>query len=406
MSKNIWQVGELTKHIAQLLDRHVGTVQIMGEISGWSVASSGHRYFTLKDAQAQMDCVLWASRRLNFRPTNGMQVLVRGRLTVYGPRGKYQIDCDSLTPAGKGDLFLAFEALRQDLQNQGFFDSARKRDLPPLPQRIGVVTSASGAALQDILSTLARRAPYQEVFIAPARVQGEEASLEIAVAIEALNDPDLGLDVLIVGRGGGSMEDLWAFNTLPVVMAIFESQVPVISAVGHETDFTLADFVADQRAATPTGAAELVSQWDRLRLQELLDSYGVKFTDKITERLVNYHDRLDRLAHSYALQRVPDLLRQTMQQVDEFSERLHSKVQNLFQHKQQELQNLTVQLKALAPLAPLDRGFALLEQDGHILSPQDQINLDQSLTVIRKTESLEGDRQQRLAVQVMEITLD
>ena len=399
--KSVWQVSDLTKQIAQLLDRHVGSVQLMGEISNWNVAGSGHRYFVLKDAQSQIDCVLWSSRRLNFRPTNGMQVLLKGRLTVYGARGKYQIDCDSLAAAGQGDLFLAFEALRQELQAQGFFDSDRKRDLPPLPQRIGIVTSSAGAALQDILSTLARRAPYQEIFLAPARVQGAEASLEIAAAIEALNDPALNLDVLIVGRGGGSMEDLWAFNTMPVVTAIFESEIPVISAVGHETDSTLADFVADHRAPTPTGAAEMVSQWDQNRLDALLDSYSTQLSTQINHRLSDYQDQVDRLQHSYALQRIPDYLKHTMQRVDEMASRLHHSVENLLRSKHQALSNLAIQLEALAPLAPLDRGFALLQQDGRILSVQDPINPDQPLTVVRKSEASGGIKEEQIKVKII-----
>lgn len=213
-SKDAMTVANLTQAITLLLRDEIGIVRVTGEISGFTAAASGHRYFTLKDESAQIDCVMWASRTLSFRPKNGMQVVIQGRLTVYAPRGKYQIDCDRMTAAGQGDLYLAFAALKEALAERGYFDPDRKRGIPAFPLKIGVVTSPTGAVIQDILSTLNRRSPHCEIYLCPATVQGENAPEEIASAIKALQNTDA--NVLIVGRGGGSIEDLWAFNTLPV----------------------------------------------------------------------------------------------------------------------------------------------------------------------------------------------
>ena len=258
-TRRIYTVSELTSGIRALVEGAFGEVWIEGEISNCKVWNTGHMYFTLKDGGSQMKAVMFrtAVRYLRFKPEDGLHVVARGRLSVYEPKGEYQIVCEHMEPHGLGALQLAFDQLKKKLQAEGLFDAARKRPLPALPRRIGIVTSLDGAALRDILKVLRRRAPNASVLIRPARVQGEDAAADVATALRMIARVP-GVDVIIVGRGGGSIEDLWAFNEERVARAIVRSPVPVVSAVGHETDVTIADFVADLRAPTPSAAAEMV----------------------------------------------------------------------------------------------------------------------------------------------------
>ena len=286
-ARRVLTVTELTASVRVLLESKYAEVWIEGEISNARVWKTGHLYFTLKDTGAQLRAVMFRSalRLQRFRPEDGQHVIARGRISVYEPKGEYQIVCDHLEPQGVGALQLAYEQLRRKLEGEGLFDAARKRALPPLPRKIGVVTSLDGAALRDILNVLRRRHPDAHVIISPTRVQGDRAAEEIAAALRRLYGvPDV--DVIIAGRGGGSIEDLWAFNTEPVARAIAASPVPVISAVGHETDFTISDFVADLRAPTPSAAAELV----------------VARKDEMTARIRGFEQRLGAAARD-ALQR-------------------------------------------------------------------------------------------------------
>ena len=257
--RKIYSVSELTQAIRSVLENRFAEIWVEGEISNCKVWNTGHMYFTLKDGGAQMKAVMFRSalRYLRFKPADGLRVVARGQLGVYEPKGEYQIVCEHMEPQGLGALQLAFEQLKQKLQAQGLFDPARKRPLPALPRRIGIVTSLDGAALRDILKVLKRRAPNTSVLIRPARVQGEDAAADVATALRMIGKVP-GVDVVIVGRGGGSIEDLWAFNEERVAKAIATCPVPVVSAVGHETDVTIADFVADLRAPTPSAAAEMV----------------------------------------------------------------------------------------------------------------------------------------------------
>jgi exodeoxyribonuclease VII large subunit len=365
-SKNAMTVANLTQAITLLLREEIGIVRVTGEISGFTTAASGHRYFTLKDESAQIDCVMWANRSLSFRPKNGMQVVVQGRLTVYAPRGRYQIDCDRMTAAGEGDLYLAFAALKEELAERGYFDPEHKRNIPSLPLKIGVVTSPTGAVIQDILSTLNRRSPHCQIYLCPATVQGETAPDEIAGAITALQNTNA--DVLIVGRGGGSIEDLWAFNTLPVAEAIYHSRIPIISAVGHETDFTIADFVADLRAATPTAAAEIVSQYDRDTLLQQLDFWENRLTRSVQQEMQNYRQRLNSLTNSYALQNFSDRLHDRAQQLDEAEQSMQKSLTRHLRQSVTKLDRITAHLRSLHPLSPLQRGFALLKVGDRLLT--------------------------------------
>jgi exodeoxyribonuclease VII large subunit len=257
--RTVYTVSELTAGIRALIESTFAEVWIEGEISNCKVWNTGHMYFTLKDGGAQIKAVMFrtAVRYLRFKPADGLHVIARGRLGVYEPKGEYQIVCEHMEPHGLGALQLAFEQLKKRLHAEGLFDAARKRPLPALPRRIGIVTSLDGAALRDILKVLRRRAPNASVLIRPARVQGDDAAADVATAIRMIGRVP-GVDVIIVGRGGGSIEDLWAFNEERVARAIVASPVPVVTAVGHEVDFTIADFVADLRAPTPSAAAEMV----------------------------------------------------------------------------------------------------------------------------------------------------
>ncbi|MDX2438202.1 MAG: exodeoxyribonuclease VII large subunit [Acidobacteriota bacterium] len=308
MGDRVYSVAALLAEVNTLLEQGFSGVRVEGEATNVNPSAGGHVYFTLKDESAAIDCVLWASKakRLKFRLEDGLAVLVRGSLTIYAQRGRFQMVVDDVQPQGVGALQLAFEQLKKRLEQEGLFSDERKRPLPALPNRVGIVTSASGAALQDMLKVL-RRHPFLEVVVAPATVQGAGAAAEIAAAIERLAHSGR-VDIVIVGRGGGSLEDLWAFNEEPVARAIASSPVPVISGVGHEVDFTIADFVADVRAATPTQAAEIVVA--RLEEQErrLSDAREILRRD-ITRHLRLARTQLNGLAGSSGLAMVPQRVR-------------------------------------------------------------------------------------------------
>lgn len=313
-------VSELTGQIKQLLERRFGDVWVEGEISNFKRHSSGHWYFTLKDAGAQVRCASFknANRSIRFRPEDGLAVRVRGRVSVYEPRGDYQILVSSMEPVGLGALQLAFEQLKARLAADGLFAEERKRPIPVVPRRVGIVTSPTGAALQDMLRVLRRRNAAVSVLLAPARVQGEGAVAEIATAIRRLSDSGL-VDVMIVGRGGGSLEDLWAFNDERVARAIAASSVPVISAVGHETDVTIADFVADLRAPTPSAAAELVASASE-ELRTAIDRRVREAAAAIRYRLLDARSDLRDIIASRALNGVPAQVERRIQALDDASE--------------------------------------------------------------------------------------
>ena len=300
---HIYAVSEVNGLIKDLID---GTPQlsglyIRGELSNYKIYPSGHHYFTLKDGQSALRCVMFKSSamKLRFRPENGMQAVVFGRISVFPRDGAYQLYCTQLSPDGVGDLYVAFEQLKQKLQQEGLFDPAHKKPLPPYPQRIAIVTSGAGAAVHDMIRILRRRYPIAKVLLLPVRVQGAEAPPEIVGAIRYANRWKLG-DVLITGRGGGSMEDLWAFNDERVARAIADSHIPVISAVGHEPDVTISDFVADLRAATPSNAAELAVP-DQTELRQHLAAQRAMLLTLMTRRLKQERQRVAQLAGARAL---------------------------------------------------------------------------------------------------------
>ena len=317
----IWSVSQLTRRVKSLLETEVGKVWLSGEISNWRVSPAGHAYFNLKDENSQIDAVIFRGKiqRLRFRPESGIEVVVHGEITVYERRGNYQIICEEMQPKGLGALQIAFEKLKQKLAAEGLFDEAHKKPLPMLPRRIGVVTSPTGAAIRDILHVINRRFANVHVLIYPARVQGAEAAPEIAEGIAALDR--YGVDVMIVGRGGGSLEDLWPFNEEEVVRAVYNAQTPIISAVGHEIDFALSDFAADMRAPTPSAAAELVVQ-ERAGLVQRLDMQRNRLGRALQQRLEGARYRVQRAGDSYVFRRPEELFREQRQRCDDLRMRL------------------------------------------------------------------------------------
>lgn len=352
----IWNVSQLTRRVKELLEREVGQVWLTGEISNFRVSPAGHAYFTLKDEQSQIDAVMFRSRlaRLQFAPDSGLQVIAAGQVTVYERRGSYQIICDEMHPKGVGALQLAFEKLKKKLSAEGLFDEARKQPLPLLPKRIGIVTSPTGAAIRDILNVLQRRFANVHVLLYPARVQGSEAAGDLVEGIRALDA--MGVDVMIVGRGGGSVEDLWPFNEEAVVRAVSEARTPIISAVGHEIDFALTDFAADLRAPTPSAAAELVVREQR-EFVERLQSLRQRMAGAMAHVLREYRNRLSVVGASYVFRRPEELVRQWRQRLDETRMALERIVHDRMQNERQRLTGLLRSLELLSPGERLRRAF-------------------------------------------------
>jgi exodeoxyribonuclease VII large subunit len=365
---NVITITELTRQIKYSLESAFPRVWVEGEISNFKQHTSGHLYFTLKDEGAQLSALMWRSRvpSLAFQPEDGMKVIARGSITVYPPRGNYQLDVDQIQPMGLGELQRAFERLKQKLDAEGLFDVEHKKPIPEFPECIGLVTSETGAALQDIRSILSRRHPSVEVILVPVRVQGAGAAEEIAGAINTMNQYG-GIDVLIVGRGGGSLEDLWAFNEEVVARAIYASNIPIISAVGHEIDFSIADFVADLRAPTPSAAAELAVR-DRSELLEDIGNLCYTMRGTLDHRVSGLRERTANLVTSYSFNRPKDLVREFSQRVDELERSIGISFVHLLQTVRQQCNSLQRQLRALNPGDVLKRGYAIVRKDGRTVS--------------------------------------
>ena len=425
--RKVWTVSELTARIRDLLARNFTDIWVTGEISNAREAQSGHFYFTLKDASAQIRCVCFKQqlRLLKFRPEGGLQVTVRGSLSVYEARGEYQIYVETIEPVGLGALQLAFEQLKKRLETEGLFDSRRKKPLPLLPRRIGLITSPRGAAVRDVVRILLRRFPNVHLTLYPVRVQGEGAAAEIVEALRFFNRKKL-VDVMILARGGGSLEDLWAFNEEIVARAIADSAIPLISGVGHETDFTIADFVADVRASTPSAAAELVVQTRRefdKHIADLLET----IEKQVRYRILVLSRRVHELAARRGFRRPLDLLRQQRQRADEMTSRLalglrarleqarkrftaaHVRIvsfdfrakiaafrlrlerrgadlgvraERMLRRKRERLDRLRLQLEERGPLRVLERGYAVAtDAAGNLLRSADQVALGDSVAI-------------------------
>ncbi|MBL7085300.1 MAG: exodeoxyribonuclease VII large subunit [Candidatus Omnitrophica bacterium] len=357
--KHIYTVSELTRQIKVVLERGFSAIWVEGEISNFTKHSSGHMYFSLKDEGSVLSAVLFrgVNRDLKFELESGIKVICFGRISLYEKRGQYQLYVDKIEPKGVGALQLTFEQLKGRLAKEGLFDPKHKRPIPFLPQRIGVVTSPTGAAIRDILKVLKRRFANLEIILNPVRVQGEGAASEIAQAIDEFNRYGK-VDVLIVGRGGGSLEDLWAFNEEVLARAIYRSQIPVISAVGHEIDSTIADFVADLRVATPSAAAEQVIA-HKQELIDRIDNFYSRAKIAILSKIELLQNKLDGLKERYAFRQPIDLIQQYQQRIDDLVLNLDRKVKHLTEIYQQRYNGLIGKLHALSPLNILSRGYSI-----------------------------------------------
>lgn len=384
VDKRILTVSELTTHIKGVLEHDpiLDGVTVTGEISNYKTYPSGHHYFSLKDTESSVRCVMFRSsaQRMRFRPENGMSVAASGRIAVYPRDGAYQLYCTSLVPTGIGDLYAAFEQLKSRLAMEGLFDPAHKKPIPLMPRRIAVVTSSAGAAVRDILRILKARWPSSEVLLVPVRVQGIEAPAEIAGAIQYANTWKIA-DVIITGRGGGSMEDLWAFNDERVARAIYASEIPVISAVGHEPDFTISDFVADLRAATPSNAAELAVP-DQTEIRELLSDKKMRLSRSVQHIL--QHDRA--LLTSYCQRRAltdpSGFFAMKHMDLDHMQKELLSAAQACVTDARHQLATRASTLDAMSPLKVLARGYAVAsDPDGMVLRSVEDTETGKSIRV-------------------------
>ena len=384
MAQQVLSITQINEYIRGKMDSDqlLNQVAVRGEISNYKLYPSGHHYFTLKDEGAALKCVMFKGNamRLRFRPENGMKVIAMGKISVFPRDGAYQLYCTNMAMDGVGDLYAAFEQLKKKLAAQGLFDSAHKKPIPKYPGTIGIVTSSAGAAVHDMLRILRKRYPLTQVKLLPVRVQGVEAPGEIAAAIRYANHHQLA-DLLIVGRGGGSIEDLWAFNDERVAYAIYESEIPVISAVGHEPDVTISDYVADLRAATPSNAAELAVP-DQDALGQTLDAMSAAMATALTRQLKSARQHLNVLSASPALKSPTGYLEQKQKTLELLKNRLISAQNQNISRKSARYVALTAKLDAMSPLKVLTRGYAMAQtEDGSVLRSVEQVDLGQRITV-------------------------
>ena len=359
INDKFFTVSEITRGIRTSLEHKFSNIGVLGEISNVRKPSSGHVYLTLKDKNSQLQAVVFrnSASRIKFELKDGMEVVSFGSVTVYEPRGQYQLIINKIEPKGIGALQLAFQQLKEKLEKEGLFDHAHKKNIPFMPKKIGIVTSPTGAAIKDILNIIDRRFANVEILIYPVKVQGEGAAQEIAEAITGLNS-DSDIDVIIAGRGGGSMEDLWAFNEEVVARSIYSSRIPIISAVGHEIDITIADLVADKRALTPSEAGELVVPRKDL-LIEKIEKFKARLLQSLTGKLRLSKEKLVIIGNSYAMKQPFDRLNRWQQRLDEFAQRLNLNITHALNTEREKLSGIAGKLESLSPLNVLKRGYAI-----------------------------------------------
>jgi len=387
----VFSVSELNGYVKNLLDSDdtLARVYVRGELSNYKMYPSGHHYFTMKDAEGSLRCVMFKGNasKLRFRPENGMSVVAFGRVAVFPKDGAYQLYVNEITPDGVGDLYVAFEQLKEKLFEEGLFDERHKKPLPRYPGTIAVITSSAGAAVRDVIRILASRWPMTKVVVMPVRVQGFDAPPEIAGAIRYANENNIA-DLIITGRGGGSLEDLWAFNDERVARAMFASRIPVISAVGHEPDVTIADFVADKRAATPSNAAEIAVP-DMGEARDMLQASGIRLHQAVTGELKAMRRRLNDLSNKRVMISPRNYLDDRRLMLDHQSDRLNAALQRqLFYHRER-YARMAASLDALSPLKVLGRGYAIARmEDGRIIKAASDVAPGDRVTVRLKKDEI------------------
>ncbi len=360
---DILTVSDLTKEIKTSLEQKFSRVSVIGEISNFKAHISGHWYFVLKDSGAVINCTMWKgfNQHVFFTPEDGMKIIVNGKISIYPPRGAYQVDVRSMQPAGVGELQEAFERLKKKLDTEGLFDEEFKKPIPAFPKKIGIVTAIDGAAFKDMISVAERRFPLTEIVIVPARVQGAGSAESVANGIKILNKQK-DIDIIITGRGGGSIEDLWAFNEEIVARAIFNSKIPVISAIGHESDFTIADYVADLRAPTPSVAMELATP-DVEDIIAFLSDFFYNSTDSISEKIERKKEEVERILYSYGFKQLPDMVNRKSQQTDNALSAIFSKIEKMFLLLDRNLSLISKTLDSYDIKGTLKKGFVLVQQN-------------------------------------------
>lgn len=388
MNENYYTVTQLTKQIRNVLEQTFFDVTVLGEISNFKKHTSGHLYFTLKDENASINAVMWRNRVANlfFTPQDGMKVIARGSISVYEIRGTYQLDVSYLKPLGIGELQIAFEELKKKLAAEGLFDPKYKKPLPEFPQRIGIVTSPTGAVIRDIANIIARRFPIVELLLYPVIVQGAGAAEEIANAISQFNKYK-NIDVMIICRGGGSLEDLWAFNEEIVARAIFNSEIPIISAVGHETDFTISDFVADLRAPTPSAAAELVVP-NVTDIIENVKNFVYTMKENVSDNISFYKDSINSLISNYYFNLPMNKVKQSMQRIDEFDRIIKLLIERSLNEKKIHIKNFEQRISSLNPESVLNRGYAIVYKNSHIIDRAYKLNSGDEVGIKFKDKKL------------------
>lgn len=405
-------ISLINKAIKNVLDVQpfLQKVYLKGEISNYKGHSRGHLYFTLKDENSRINAVMFASHAssLKFTPEDGMNVLVEGRISVYEPSGAYQVYVDAMREDGVGNLYLEYEKLKKKLESEGLFDEKLKKPIPKYPKKIGIITAPTGAAVRDIISTIKRRYPIAQTILFPTLVQGELAKDNIVKQIQTAQNYDL--DLIICGRGGGSIEDLWAFNEECVARAIYDSKIPIISAVGHEPDFTIADYVADLRAPTPTGAAEMAVP-NLMDLQTLIKQYEIRLNEHINNKIKNYQSRLDSLKDSYALKNplavyeikeqkldnyittlnnfMKNKLEQAIQKLSSIKQKyIFTNPHNIYEKKKYEYEMLVNKALLLNPLEILNKGFSVVKKDDKIIKNVQDVEINDKISITMSQGSL------------------
>lgn len=382
-------VTELTSLIRETLELNFDSLSVTGEISNFKKHVSGHWYFTLKDENAQISCAMWKgfNNYVFFTPEDGMKIIVNGKITVYPPRGTYQIDVRSMKPAGVGELQAAFEKLKRKLSAEGLFDEIHKKEIPKFPVKIGVITGANSAAYRDIINIASRRYPLAELIIASTRVQGEGAAILVANAIKEFNKFD-DIDTLIIARGGGSLEDLWAFNEEIVARAIFDSKIPIISGVGHEIDFTIADFVADLRAPTPSAAIELATP-NRDDILEALKNYSNRIEQTTSEKIEGSAEAVNSLLNSYAFRNIENKVNTAIQTVDNLYSSINRSIVQFHKNQLQHLKLLEKSIEGFNTEKTLKKGFTLIKQNGKFVGRGKQLSKDRDFKIKFYDEEVE-----------------